>query len=457
MPTDKKHRLPQFTLGSLLLLTTAVAIGVVVSQQPALERDPWALPFEEVSPISQGLLSAGVVLTIAELIRHSLLLGQQHDKVDFQLRLTLNSMTWLRLTMALSMAGLLLFRLLLNRGVVELLEHKYRIFLSFELWPDLLLLLLLILSMRLMLGSRKKLSRSVLLRLLSGLVVGLGVACVGCYVLTDLLGISFLVHLAIDGVEKSHAFLWQRPNVFPNHLAEGYQSFWASFWALCLVLLAVVSLLLSTNVKSRWLLAIVWSTFVVCVAMVASYVWWFATREFPRISPELAGAPSPLIWSDVLAGLILLFGLGTVCGFQLARQRSEQSSKEISRSTVSGLMAIGAGAIALSTGYDWLRMFEGNFPMVLMMSTQGNWLNDKITAVVQLILYPEMMVPLAALLSSCTIIWRFFKPLDSVEQLQLVSVWHLVGYSLAVIVLLVVAVPCLAAFGFCYWLGPWVL
>ena len=458
MPNNHHGLLPQFTIANLFLLTSAVAIGVAVSQQPlAEETATWGILFAGETPVSQSLYSFGVVLLVYELLRQATNETSPENLGSGKRRIAKQYRAWLRRGIAVALSGLLLFELLLNRQIIPAVEREEMPQLYGELWPALLLLVVVFVALRLTTGAQHPRVPTFVTRRVFPVVIAMGVLGCGFYVVVDRLLVTNLVHIAIDNVEKSHPISLQRPDAFPNHRAEGFQTFWRAGYITCLVFCALGILLLTTVLKSRWVLIAAWTVFLACLIRGADYCWWFVTQEFPRLNPDMAVQGSAAIRSDVIAGALLVLGLGMVCGYQLACLRSKQGSLPIENLQVSGMLAIGAGAIGVGTGYEWLAGLSAS-----LSSSWWGWLSTSqwvhtLGTIVQLLLYPELMIPLAVCLAACGVVWNYFKPPSQMTEIPIFDAWHLAGYSLATVAWLLVAVPALAILGFCYWLGPWVL
>ncbi|MGI9430084.1 MAG: hypothetical protein ACR2NM_15600 [Bythopirellula sp.] len=450
--------MPQFTIAKLFLVTSAVAIGVAVSQEPEVEAAAtWGFIYVGDTPLSQSLYSFGVVLLIYELIRQAKNVTLPEDLGSSKPRFAIRYRAWLRWGIAAALSGLLLLKLLLNRKLLPEVERQEISQLYGELWPDLVMLVVVFFALRLMLDCHPARSRAPSTNFIFSIVIAVGVLGCGFYVVIDRLLVTNLVHIAIDNVEKSQPARFQRADAFPNHRMEGFQTFWRSTQMMCVVLSALGIVLLSTMLKSRWVLLGVWAIFVACLLGGANYCWWFVTSEFPRLNPDLASQPVALLRSDAVAGALLVLGLGVVCGYQLARRTSNAASLPIGALQKSGILAIGAGSIGVAIGYEWLAALSSSVSSPWWGGfTTRSWVGF-LKNFGQILLYPELMIPFAVCLSAWVVVWRYFKPPHPTSELPIFDGWHFAGYAVATIAWVLVAIPTFAIFGFCYWLGPWVL
>ncbi len=457
MPGEKKWRIPQFTVANLLVLTAAVAVGFAVSQSPPPDESTgWSAVYSADMRIPEGFVCTGGVLLIYELVRQTKLLSPRRRRIRPELRFSLQFAVSLRVFFAVGISGLLVLRLLLNRRILIQPDHEDFLNVYGDLWPDLLLEIALIAAIRLILVKRQTPARSPGSKWLINVIMSVGLVGSGIYILTDRTLVPALVHFATDGVEKSHSIEFQRLGVFPHHLAEGFRSYWYATIAAGLVLSAACFLLVESQASRLWLKLSSRVAFASCVICSGVYAWWFALCDFPRISPDLANAGTASLWMDTLAGLFLLVGVAVALGYQLARTRVKDVVMDERLPVNSGLVAVGACAIAVAAGWDWLWFLRESISFTFWSFGQSEWVNT-LGNFGQLFLYPEAMLPFALIISAFSLFWHAIRQPDSAQLLQPVAGRHFVGYTLASIALLIVAIPTFAAFGFCYWLGPLVL
>lgn len=460
MSNTTKTRLPQFSLAGLFWFASAVAIGFAVGQKPRIDVSGFWLQGYQQAFYTPTLLAIASVLVIYELGRHALRFrstSNRDELIAFALRLAVVA----RLVLGGGIVLVIVITQLINREILRLPDSEEFIQFYTEFWPATLLTLMLILAMRLMIVRRSVPVESIGKAWLVATVLAVGLLVIGLYVVVDRLLVTGLVHVAIDNVEKSHAMRWQRKGVFPNHQAEGYRSFWLAFNALIALLISGACLLATAFVHGRMLAAIWWLAFLGSVAYIANFVWWFAMIEFPRLNPDLAGERTATYWPDWLAGMLILLGLAFVVAHKLSvlatRTELPTDSHGINTPRVSGLMAIAAALIAFGCGTDSARvLYESLNGGLFWTVSESAWIN-RLAMLIQTLIVPEAIIPLAAAISGVTLIWQYYRPPADYGRLAALHGSHFLVYWVAASAWLLVAIPTFAIFGFCYWLGPWVL
>lgn len=70
---------------------------------------------------------------------------------------------------------------------------------------------------------------------------------------------------------------------------------------------------------------------------------------------------------------------------------------------------------------------------------------------------PEKMLLLAMLFATLEVAWRWFRRGAPEIVIQPIETRRVFWTWLGLVALVIVGVPVIAAFGFCWWLGPWYL
>lgn len=448
--------LPQFSLLGLFWFASAVAIGIAVNQ---VKPEEGAVPVAQSAGFLASSFEIAVVLVIHELVRQYWQMRSSSHTLSlepFQWRFA----RWVRGALAIGIAGLLLATMLINQRIVTLAEYENWI-VPVVLWPEGLLTLLTLLAMRLMVQHRVRVTCSRSFRVMSSVLVVAGVVLIGLYALTDRLCIHWFVHVAMDGVEKGHAIRWHRAGVYPHHESEGFFSFWSSCAALLVIAIAAVSLVVAANVRSRLGAACCWVLFAAGVVAAGGYASWFWTQELPRISPDMMERPLPSVRRELLSGLLLFVGLAALLGYRLAmlksNQRSQSPPPSMSLPRPAGLMAIAAAILSLGVWGVIAEQLVAFQPSTGFWSFHDNYWLHAVGSVVSNLLWSASMISIAVVVSGMTLLWQYYRPIHDVQTLRPLRGGAFVVYTLATLILLLVAMPTFAAFGFCYWLGPWVL
>lgn len=451
----RKH-VPRFSIASLLLLTTAFALGFAVSQSPPLEQiRRWQYIDPAYRGFSQKFITTGSLLIAFEYLRQSWFLWILRDKVPSHERFSILWALFLRVGVSSAIFLLTLLRLLLNQDILIRVEDEGYNYIFGTLWPDIVLDLVLVVAVRMLLVKRDVI-QSVGIRCFRNAVVIVGLIGALTYIVTERALVLAFVHIAVDSVESSHGTAFQRPGVYPNHASEGFQSFWQAATAAAAVLGAVFVLLWCTQSHKVLVQCVLCAAFLGLLASVASYVHWFAAQEYHRISPELADVGLASQWGKVQAGLLLSVGIALYLATRSAARATKRPLLVNRLPHASVLAIVGALVIAMASGSYWFGMFRDSLSGAAFLYGSGT-LQATIRSIGSSLLYPEHMIPLALFISATSLVWQMFRDPQAAPKLLPLEPWRLTGYTIAWLLLILVAIPTFAIFGFCYWIGPCVL
>ncbi len=452
-----RKRLPRFSIGSLFLLTSAVAIGFAVSQSPSPgDNLDWSIKYTASDfRVSEGFICTGSVLIAIEFICQAWFVWKLRSSVQLEHRFSIYLALFLRVVLASGILLLTMLRLLLNQDILSRSEWEGYNHVFGRLWPDILLNVTLILAIRMMLVPRTAI-QSAASRWFRGVFVIVGMFGFLGYAVIDRAVVPALVHMRMDSVESNQVGVFQRRDVYPNHAAEGFASFWESAMAATAVLFSISLLLICSGIKDFRVRSCLWVVVLGLISVSARYVWWFYAHEFHRISPELAGAGLAHQWWKAGAGLVLVVGVALSKGTKSGVRASELLTQTIHFPKTSILAIVGAISIAISAGWNWVWLLRESLE-------GGGWLygwqsfRGVVCTIGSSLLYPELVFPLALFVSACSLIWQSFSEPDNGPPLILLEGRQFALYSVAWLAVLLVGIPTFAIFGFCYWLGPWVL
>jgi len=451
--------MPRLTIAGLLLVTFAVAVGFSVSVVPASNNGNGFLAIYIADRRwLQGLQATGGILLSFELLRQALVLLRERLTALPKARLAIWTAVVVRAVLAAIVSAMLIVLMLTNREILSEPNHSDFLQVWTTLWPDLLLVASLLAAIRLMLvkhtDSEQHISgKSSLPQLAIQAFVLLGIAIIAAYIFIDRLTLTLLVHIAMDGIEKSQSLWKHRPETYPNHMAEGYWSFWCSVGALSAVVLASSTLFMdsrTTQPRRRAMGRIAFSILILCIG---SYAYWFTKSEFPRLSPDFASVGSARLLTDTLAGALLWLGIGVWLGIALARRRGSQIALNAKPPTNSSLAALSAILILVAQTWGVVESIRSSIslPIIELIG-----LLDYMEILAQFMLMPETLLSLLLMCSALTLLWQAYRGRNEPQPLTPIRGGDLVWYTLASFALLAVAVPTFAAFGFCFWLGPFV-
>ncbi|WP_425397673.1 hypothetical protein [Aeoliella sp.] len=447
---------PKFSIVDLLWLTVAVALGFAITGTP--EATSIGNPFNGLISDTRwpdGLQAIGSWLLLFALVQHGRRLMQMsttvaHDPSGLRWRICVCFL------LALALGLLSVLRLLFTRELISEPNHEDTFQVWNALWPNILLSIAVLVSLRMFLVIRlDRLSGTWWRRMVDLLMVGI-LLLFTIWMLTDRTTITMLVHVAISGIEAYHPSWLQRQGVFPNHVMEGYWSFWVSTIAAIFALVGVLLLAYDRHIGSaRWkrrARVLFW----VLVASLAVFAWWFTYREFPRINPDMASVPTPRLWSDTLAGAILLGGLAIYLALDCARERDTYLDCQVE--VPMGGLLVAAGAVFVAVAEVWslvesvravgslADVFGGVGGPMYLLETFG-----------EMLCWPETLLPLLVLASALALLRQSIRRANATKVIFPISPRRFGYFALAWAALLAVAVPAFWAFAMCYWLGPLVL
>lgn len=187
----------------------------------------------------------------------------------------------------------------------------------------------------------------------------------------------------------------------------------------------------------------------------AGYVWWFAKFENYRVNPDMAGLPTPRLWSDTLAGLLLAGGLSQYLTYRSAARRVDVTAANCNVRTGGLFAVLAAMFIAVSQTWYLCKYFDVFGELARGFRVAG-WQSLAETAA-ELMIMPETMIPVLVLISAWTLVWRVRIGGSSPKPLPPMPPRTFAGHAVAWLALVVVGAPTIAIFGFCWWLGPFML
>lgn len=452
--------MPRLTVAGLLLVTLAVAVGFSVSVVPASNNGNGFLAIYIADRRwLQGLQATGGILLCYELLIQARSLWRRRASSDSNERLSIWLAATVRFLLAIIIGMSLLVRLLINRQVIAQAKNADLLQVWTILWPDFLLVVASLVAIRLMLVSRPKERNAIVKKspwryfTIQALVV-LGASIIAMYIIIDRLTVSVLVHIAMDGVEKSQALWKQRHGTYPNHLIENYWSFRCSVSALVAVIAAGGVLFNDAHMSATKQRIGKRALFLVLLLCISGFLGWFASSEFPRMSPDLASVGSARSWSDTVVGLMLWLGIGIWMGIFLTKRRTQNTVLSVKPPAYSSFGVLAAAMIAIAQSWSLVETFRELLSFTPLFGTQT--IRDILETLANLLVWPEMLVPFVLLISSLAFLWQAYRGRTEPRPLPSIRATDLAWYTFASLALLAVAVPTFAAFGFCFWLGPFV-
>jgi hypothetical protein len=346
-------------------------------------------------------------------------------------------------------------RILLSRRMIQLPEHDD--FFGNEIFPDTLarIFTIFVLSDSVYRWRRDRpVGKNHGWITATTAVAGLVVALI---VLPDTAMVCYLVHIATQGIEFSHPVRFQRLGSFPNHAAEGYRLFWLSVSAVLGVALAAIALILAnvSRLGRNSKIAFV----ALCLGLLigaAAFCIWYYTREFPRISPDLAFVGSGSNWFDFLGGAILVTMTITAGAYRFASSRGARTAITFHQETE---------RIPLHETTICLLLLVGSMIAFFVEDARASWqitlfgtrtVTEFLSSVLR---YSSNYIMLAIVVLSLQLCWLRWKrnasdipwELQSINQRRFGLNW------LALALLVGIGLPTVSIYCFAFWLGPWYL
>ena len=451
-----KFRLPKFSIAELLWITVAVAAGMAISRSPAKVFDTDTLfGIDYDFRPAYGLQAAGCLLLVMLLANRTWQLLRLPPPSTPELRTAWRLQYFT--TGALS-AGLALFvalRVLINRQVFILPEHNDMLSVWSEMCPDVLLLVASIASLLVfrplrVLPNRRRLVASVI----NG-VVSILILLFAGIVLVNNTRIAAMVHVAINGIESAETLAMQRQGAFPNHLAEGFRSFWVSTMAAGGVLLGISLLITDAVLKSAKARMVSGCTLAVVLVSLGWFDYWYAFFEFPRLDPDMASAGSPLVWTDVVAGLVLLVGTSFWIAVRTASSSDSGDRPTLSLETNSHFLAAAALLLMASALCHIYYTLSVSFSMLQFLNLLQST-HVLLNVFAQMLVSPTELLEFVLASIALWVLWQTFRRTEFSSQLAPLSGRRFAYYFVAWLALFLVGIPVLKAFAFGYWLGPFV-
>lgn len=280
---------------------------------------------------------------------------------------------------------------------------------------------------------------------------------IGLIVLPDTTLITFLVHLATQGIEFAQPSRFQRLGNYPNHAAEGFRLFWLSVAAVAAVALAA-ALLVVANCKSltRKQTAALITVQSVCLVAATAFCTWYFAVEFQRVSPDLASVGRGTNLFELLLGAILAVIVITAGAHQLSISTAStlttfpatMQCRPFYQSIFWILMLV---ASIVTSMYENIR---GSYAI-----TQGLFFRDIIEWIGSMLVYSSNYLDLAVVALSLQLCWSIWKHGTKRPPIALYPVQYgrFIVNWLALALIVVVGVPTMSIYCFAFWLGPFYL
>lgn len=264
--------------------------------------------------------------------------------------------------------------------------------------------------------------------------------------------LTFLIHVATQGIEFSHPAKFQRLGTFPDHQAEHFRFFWLSLATVVCISLAATALALANLTRSHRgrriaYIAVYLGLLVACGA----FCLWYYTHEFPRISPDMASVGLSANWLEMICRASVATLLITTIAYRISKLGIEcDNCTSVERNTIP-LHEMGFVPLLLLAAM--IIYFVEN---IRALST---WYSNSLELISDFLRYTSSYLYVAVIVLSLQLLWLRWKWRNAGAKLGLQPIDPL-RFSwnwLAVFLLTLVGIPTISIYCFAYWLGPWYL
>jgi hypothetical protein len=272
------------------------------------------------------------------------------------------------------------------------------------------------------------------------------------YIVWDLLTVTYLVHLACHGVDAAQSAAHRR---YPS------RSFTDEFRGAALGLSATIAVLLAAYclvkafgrpaghlARNRRALT---SAFVL-LAGATAFCGWFYAREYPRISPDLAGAGVSGTWFQLLGGAVLAAMAVAYASYRAAQAPAGAEMQFAGMKATSGLESVFTTLLLIAAALVFFVQ-----QIRALVSVTGPTLSASISeSLAYTLLIPDTYFMFGITVLTIQASWAACRqrkkptlPVSAIDGRRFFAA--LLAWSL----LTVVAVPTLLAAVLSFWLGPW--
>jgi hypothetical protein len=285
-------------------------------------------------------------------------------------------------------------------------------------------------------------------------------------ILPDVTLVHFLVHIATRGIEVAQPGALQRVGTFPDHQAEGFQSFWIATAAVAAVIIAafcLVTINAGTALSRRHKLCCAVS-YVAFLSTAATYCFWYYSFEFSRISPDMATGGIAPNWVELSMGVILAFMFVTAASYSLSvagvnyvplttTSADEPYRPALYESGVCLFAFVTSAAISMIEMIRELLSFQS---FALLSGFGTGW--AILDVVLGLLRYSRGILVMAMAALSIQLWWLRRRRNDTPAlEFAALSPGRFARNWIAMALLAAVGLPTIASFCFVFWLGPWYL
>jgi hypothetical protein len=453
--------LPQIRLRTFFLMFFCAAVGMTCATAPESEESKQLKSFDILSPrldLHYALLTAAATATVVGLVQQARTLNsltRPANANDAQFKFARSfAINW-RILLASIIGVCIVSRILISRKAIHLPEHTdlylNQIFPDQVLWISVIVVLIDCVRR----WQPVELKHSLFDTNEIALILG---ACFALLILPDRQFITYLVNVAMQGIECAAPLVHQRPGIYPNHQIEHYRTFWLSFSAIIVLLFAAIALSWIHNAaltKKPLLMATCLFVCLVCVAAVFCY--WFYASEYYRVAPDFESVGFASNWLDWLCSAVLVAIAVSAGAYRLALRPDSHQNQQLKVCKSNNDVALHESPLSLIMLFSAAVAF---FFEVARSSMNQPAILGKVTIAEKILSFlqsPESYLVIAITILSLQLCWIRWKGRNEIVAWNLIAIdrsrfnWN----WLALALLAIVAVPTISIYCFTFWMGPW--
>jgi hypothetical protein len=280
--------------------------------------------------------------------------------------------------------------------------------------------------------------------------------------LPELAFITYLVHVATAGIEAAQPLAVRRVGTFPDPSQGGFPHFWFSAVAMMGVLVCCPLLLriLRRPPESRWISIPVRLLVGVLMTLAVSFDIWYWGGEYARVSPDIAASELVATWPDWLGAAILVAVFAAAVAFRVSKREKvviDAPETELHRWRQPRIHETAICVCLTVLASVWF-LYESGW---MMLDFQGGM--HGVYDLMQVFSYMLEDAPhlfyFAACILAVQVGWlrRRNRGEDLLVVVEPICLARFCVAFCVCLVFSVIALATIAAYSFCYWLGPWYL
>lgn len=432
---------PRIQLRTIFVLVSCAAVGLAADPNPK----------SALGPIIQAVMIIGLLQQIRTLVAWRSTQLPLASEIKFAWSFAI---FW-RIAVATTFAGFILYSMLLSRGFLSTLD-RHELLLIEPLRDGVIYVLMLVVLCSSLARWRSAARESNRTALYSTLL-WLGSLSIIGLVLLDATITQFLVHRALTGIEASQQPRFHRQGVYIPIAADAYLPLWFGLAAAISLLVGLLIMIWVHKSKlnmSRYAGGML--AFTTLMTVPTAYCWWWYAREFPRLSPDMAGVGLALTRFDFVCGIVVALTLIAGIAYRIAIMPTTSV-------IVCPNMADDIDRTSLHESVPALFLFAligiSFIVSVIVSLSTAPWASAvrNVITFISTICYPPFLLPLTIMVAGLQLCWLRWRRRNEVVPAVLIGLsrGRFFTSSLMIAWILAAGVPAMRAFAFTAWAGPY--